>query len=186
MNGSRRARASAAVPLPGERPGWRQDATGVADLHVRFDERSYFSVFLLAQNTLIAQIFVAGQRVFPIATTGIRLILLGPSDPRLEGAEGNDEGEKAANHNGRQASDVTERGFWGEHEGKESEGKARGQPTTAVPPRADYGSLPIVGSSTKTASSPRFSRLPGLCPPSPAGGNLGGLFPSFRKIGTFR
>ncbi|RLS49208.1 MAG: hypothetical protein DWH87_03995 [Planctomycetota bacterium] len=84
-------------------------------MHVRFDERSYFSVFLFAQNTLIAEIFVAGQRIFPIATTGLRLILLRPPDPRLESPEGDDEGEKSAKEDRRQAGEVAERGFGGEH-----------------------------------------------------------------------
>ena len=35
---------------------------------MRFDERSYFSVFLIAQHTLVAEIFVTGKRAFPIAT----------------------------------------------------------------------------------------------------------------------
>lgn len=82
---------------------------------MRFDERSYFSVFLFAQNTLIAEIFVTGQRVFPIATTGLRLILLRPPDPRLEGPEGDDEGEKSSEEDRRQAGEVTERGLGGEH-----------------------------------------------------------------------
>lgn len=82
---------------------------------MRFDERSYFSVFFLAQNTLIAEIFVASQRVFPIATTGLRLILLGLPDPRLEGPEGNDEGEKTSKEDCRQAGEVAERGLGGEH-----------------------------------------------------------------------
>ena len=41
--------------------------------HVRFDERRYFSVFLFAKHTLVAEIFVADKRAFPIAMIATRL-----------------------------------------------------------------------------------------------------------------
>jgi hypothetical protein len=37
--------------------------------YVRIAECSYFSVFFLAEHTLISEIFVAGKGAFPIATT---------------------------------------------------------------------------------------------------------------------
>jgi len=42
---------------------------GHAVPHLRFDECSYFSEFFLAKDTLVPEIFVAGKRSFPIATT---------------------------------------------------------------------------------------------------------------------
>jgi hypothetical protein len=52
--------------------------------------------------------------------------------------------------------------------------------------RADYGSVPIARSSTKTSSSPSPCRLPCLCLQNRTDVKLGGLFPSFPKIGTCR
>ena len=43
----------------------------------RFDERSYFSVFLVAQHTLVAEIFVAHKGVFPLASPQIATIRIG-------------------------------------------------------------------------------------------------------------
>lgn len=60
-----------------------------------------------------------------------------------------------------------------------------------IPPRwrwpsADYGSLTIAGSSRKSAPPPRLAGLPSLPHLRSVAENLGGLFPSFPKIGTFR
>jgi len=64
-------------------------------------------------------------------------------------------------------------------------GQALVEPATAAKPRADYGSLSIAGSRRKIAVSPSSPRLPGLPRLRSVAENLGGLFPSFPKIGTF-
>jgi hypothetical protein len=70
----------------------------------RFDERSYFSVFLVAQHTLVAEIFVAHKGVFPLTCPQIATIRIGIPVMRPDFDNYSDAGR----HEGRQ-DDRTEK-----------------------------------------------------------------------------
>jgi len=69
--------------VAGHRPPFRMH--GPVAPAVRFDERSYLSVFLIAQHTIIAEIFVVDERLYPIAT-----IVSRPRQPLLHHHDGHE------------------------------------------------------------------------------------------------